>query len=574
MQMVKQAETLNFPVEDSAVFFHCSDFESVQLTKVLKVSLFEEGIQSHFESAEYGTVYQTLLEPNSKAFAESVKYVLVSMSTQVFRDQYFKSSNSADENWKLLKSAVQKITDSGRVVILNTLPDPIEREFGNLSSQVESSLIFQIKKWNQQLCSLASGTPGVFILDTAHIAHSYGLENWFDDGLWLQAKYSCHQKYYPLIGKSLARLVSTLSGNVKKCVVIDLDNTMWGGVVGDDGADGVEIGGTGIGEAFKNFQLYMKSLKEAGYLLALASKNFEAKAKEVFEIRPEMELKWDDFVSYRINWDDKAKNIQEIAGELNIGLNSIVFLDDNPFERNLVRSMLPEVSVPELPEDPSEYVRFLNQEMVFESVQFSTEDKTRTELYNQENQRKKVQTEYQSVEDYLANLEMKAKVQNLVGPNLSRSSQLLQRSNQFNLRTQRTSEAEILKISDLTGEYKCFCVHLQDRFGALGNISVVILQISDDECFIKELVMSCRVLKRGMEEFIFNNIFEIARKKGLKQVKGEYIPTEKNGLVKDLFENFGFKRVSSEDTAELWILPTDEYEVRSVQIEREEMIGV
>ena len=286
----------------------------------------------------------------------------------------------------------------------------------------------------------------------------------------------------------------------------------------------------------------MKELKNRGLLLAVCSKNNEPAAKDPFEKHPEMILRLEDFSMFVANWEDKAGNIRSIQKNLNIGMDSLVFLDDNPFERNLVRSMIPEITVPELPEDPALYLQYLRSLGLFETASYSAEDAGRTQQYRQQAERAVFESSFQSYEDYLEGLDMKAVAAPFDPFHYPRIAQLTQRSNQFNLRTVRYTEAEIEALSQ-DDSHICLYFTLKDKFGDHGLISVVILDKLEDTLFVSEWLMSCRVLKRGMEEFIINKILQTAADHGFRKVVGEYIPTPKNAMVKDLYEKMGFTRV-------------------------------
>ena len=324
-----------------------------------------------------------------------------------------------------------------------------------------------------------------------------------------------------------------------KCVVCDLDNTLWGGVVGDDGLEGIELGELGDGAAFTALQRWLKELKDRGILLCVCSKNEEATAKEPFEKHPDMVLKLEDISVFIASWQDKAANIRLIQKTLDIGMDSLVFLDDNPFEREAVKSLIPEICVPNLPEDPAEYLPYLQNLNLFETASFSDEDSKRTEQYHAEFGRVSLQKQFSSYEDYLKSLDMTAEAQPFNGFWFPRIAQLTQRSNQFNLRTVRCTEADIAALA-ADSRYVTFYFTLKDKFGDYGLISVVVLEKRESSLFINQWLMSCRVLKRGMEEFIANKLISTALKLGYKTVTGEYLPTKKNAMVADLYKRLGF----------------------------------
>jgi FkbH-like protein len=370
----------------------------------------------------------------------------------------------------------------------------------------------------------------------------------------------------PYVAKSVIDVIKAMNGQIKKCVICDLDNTLWGGVIGDDGMGGIEIGELGRGHAFTDLQRWLKQLKECGIILAICSKNNEDTAKEPFEKHDEMILRLSDISVFVANWDDKASNIRLIQETLNIGMDSIVFLDDNPFERNLVRQMIPEITVPELPEDPALYLQFLQEQNYFEVASFTGAGSDRTAQYQAEYERKKLEQTFESIDDYLKSLEMVGEAKPFEQVRFARIAQLTQRSNQFNLRTIRYTEDEIEKIA-ADDHYLTLYYTLKDKFGDHGLVSVVILEKkSDKELFVDTWLMSCRVLKRGMEEFTVNKIIETAKASGFEKLSAEYIPTAKNKMVKDIYKTFGFTEV---DDGKYEITIAD-YKPRDVYIKESE----
>ena len=365
---------------------------------------------------------------------------------------------------------------------------------------------------------------------------------------------------------------SALEGKFKKCLILDLDNTIWGGVVGDDGWENIQIGhGLGIGKTFTEFQEWVKKLKNRGIIVCVCSKNDEDKAKEPFEKNPEMVLKLDDISVFIANWENKADNIRTIQSILNIGFDSMVFLDDNPFERNMVRENVLGVTVPELPEDPGEYLEFLYTQNLFETASYSNADKDRTKQYQVEAKRVTAAKTFANEAEFLKSLNMVSEVKGFDKFNIPRVAQLSQRSNQFNLRTVRYTEDQITAIEQ-SDRYVTCSFTLEDKFGDNGLIAVVIMEKSFDNAqepalFIDTWFMSCRVLKRGMENFTLNTLVEYARQNGFKKIIGEYLPTAKNGMVKEHYSNLGFETIEGIETDQ-WMLDVEKYQNRECYIEK------
>jgi FkbH-like protein len=333
-------------------------------------------------------------------------------------------------------------------------------------------------------------------------------------------------------------------GLFKKCVILDLDNTVWGGIIGDDGIENIQIGQLGIGKAFTEFQRWLKKLRQRGIILAVCSKNTESVAKEPFEKHPEMVLRLSDIAVFMANWDNKADNIRKIQKILNIGFDSMVFLDDNPFERNVVQRNLPQITVPELPEDPALYLDYLYSLNLFETVSHSGEDVKRTEQYQKEAERTVFKESFTNEDDFLKNLDMVSETKPFASFTIPRVAQLSQRSNQFNLRTVRYTEEDMKRIAQ-SEKYLTLSFTLEDKFGDNGLICAIILEKTDSRTlFIDTWFMSCRVLKRGMESYVLNSIIDIAQKHGYDDIIGEYIPSPKNEIVRNHYKNLGFTAIS------------------------------
>jgi FkbH-like protein len=326
------------------------------------------------------------------------------------------------------------------------------------------------------------------------------------------------------------------------------DNTLWGGVIGDDGLENLQLGhGLGIGKAFTEFQHWIKTLKNRGIIIAICSKNNEETAREPFIKHPEMVLKLDDISVFVANWDNKADNIRHIQSILNIGFDSMVFLDDNPAERAIVRENIPGITVPELPEDPADYLEYLYGLNLFETASYSTEDAERTKQYQVEAERVSLQKTFANKADFLKSLDMVSEVTGFDAFNIPRVAQLSQRSNQFNLRTIRYTEADAARLA-ADSRYQTFSFTLEDKFGDNGLICVVILEKQDAKTlFIDTWFMSCRVLKRGMENFTLNTIVDYARENGFKRIIGEYIATAKNKMVEGHYPGLGFTAMAGTD---------------------------
>ena len=435
--------------------------------------------------------------------------------------------------------------------------------FGNFSHKVECSFVFQQNKINYLLSELAVKKENLFIADLVSIQNKWGRNFMFSPNIYINSEMVLSLDSLPIVAQNIVGIISSLEGKFKKCLILDLDNTTWGGIIGDDGLENIQIGNLGIGKAFSEFQYWVKALQQRGIIIAVCSKNDEDKAKEPFEKHPEMILKLDDIAVFVANWENKADNIRKIQKVLNIGFDSMVFLHDNPFERNLVRENLPEVCVPELPEDPADYLEYLYGLNLFETASFSQNDAERTKQYQEEATRNTASESFTNLEDFLKNLDMVSDVQAFNNFSKPRISQLTQRSNQFNLRTIRYTEQE---IDDLMKSENYFTLSftLEDRYGDNGLICAIVLEkLDENSLFIDTWLMSCRVLKRGMEYFTLNKIVELAQENGFKKIIGEFLPSSKNQMVENHYQNLGFTFQEG-----LWILKTDDYIKKEVYINK------
>jgi len=516
------------------------------LARTIKAWGYEEKINFEIYEADFDQLNSQILDANSELYHSQPEYIVLYLSAEKLLDRFAATgldgrARFGDEvlaeiqNWwaTIAKHSHAKIIQLNFIEINDAV-------FGHFAAKVASSFPFQIKKINFELMRLAQEQKQVFLADVAGLSNQAGYANTHDPRLYASAKVAFALDFLPLVAKAIVDIVKAIGGNVMKCLILDLDNTLWGGVIGDDGMENIQIGDLGMGHAFDRLQRWARELKHRGIILAVCSKNNEETAKKPFRDHPDMILRLEDIAIFVANWNNKADNIKHIQATLNIGFDSMVFLDDNPFERNLVREHLPAVVVPELPDDPSLYVPHLCALNLFETASFSSEDLQRTKLYQEEAARNDFQQSFTSIDDYLISLAMVSEVKPFDDFSLPRVAQLTQRSNQFNLRTVRYTVADIDRLRKAE-DYLTMSFQLEDKFGDHGLIGLIILkQLDEAEAFIDTWIMSCRVLKRGMEEFIVNQMARQARARGLKRLIGEYLPTSKNNMVKDLYRQMGF----------------------------------
>lgn len=418
----------------------------------------------------------------------------------------------------------------------------------NLVNKVNEFLYEQIKKNN------------FYLFDFELIAFKFGVDNFRENEKFFYGSIPFSLEFAEHIFSILSNLIAIALGKVKKLLILDLDNTLWGGILGDDGPNGIIIGNNSpVGKAFLDFQKTILNLKKRGVLLAICSKNDLKNVQQVFNNNKNLILNIDDFVSIKVNWENKAKNIREISDEINIGLDTFVFFDDNPVERNLVRDYLPEVSVPEIGEDPSYYSSILLNNFYFDLIAYTKEDLSRSKTYLTNAKREKLKNNFENIDEYLKSLKMTCEVSNFKKENFDRVVQLFQRSNQFNFTTIRYSLAEIKKIVKKKSQVT-FQFTFKDKFSNYGIISLLICSFNKQNLIIENWVMSCRVLNRTLENFIVNKIFEFCKKNKIKNILSIYIETAKNILVKNLYEELGFQIKNKKNKKTFFIYNVDKYE--------------
>ena len=543
----------------------------------LKLEIETQGIETELFISNYNTYVTEMLDPSSEtiSFNPDVAFFLLTPFNIADWPDLYDSTETVDQlanqvcdHWLGLCASFHNHTNAE--IVINNMHLLPTRPSGNLGSRLpgeQNSFLRQVNKL------LAEKAPEyVHILDIATLSSLYGVANWFDIRFWHHSKQPVAFDCIVPFVRNLAAIIGGIYGRSGKCLVLDLDNTLWGGVIGDDGLDGIKIGeGDAIGEAFKTFQKYIKSIKDRGILLAVCSKNEESNALAPFEQLPDMILKRDDFVSFRANWEGKPANLEAIARELNIGLDALVFVDDNPAEREHVRQVLPQVKVVELSEDPADYATLLDQCGWLEPVKLTTEDKNKTEQYINNTKRQQLATQHVDYDSYLKSLEQHAVVRPFETTQLDRITQLVNKTNQFNLTTLRLNRSEIENLMNDENTLTAY-IRLTDKFGDNGLISVFSGQREQDILDINIWLMSCRVFKRGVEYLLTNYIMEKAKSVGIRQIRGHYIPTAKNKLVANLYPELGFNKIdtSEDDETTRWVINVDDYEPRTVHFDLSE----
>lgn len=529
------------------------------LVPILAYWLAKEGFNAEIWAAPFDTLAATVLDPSSTLYTFEPDCIWIMNTWRDIDISAMPGANMQDVSGALdgaikktvgLVHAVRARTTAQ--IVLNNADIPLMEVFGNLGANVAWSFRNLLRQYNVLLAKAVD--PGFTIFDFDHLSSVFGKSRWEDPTYWYHSKNAFSFDALGMIAFHFSRLIAAAKGLSKKCLVLDLDNTLWGGVIGDDGMEGIKLGAGAEGEAFVDFQHYIKALKDRGIILAVCSKNDIDNAREPFESHPDMELRLNDIAVFVANWQNKADNIQKIASNLNISLDSLVFCDDNPAERDLVRKFLPMVAVPELPEDPTGYINALQAGCYFETLSFSDDDGNRADYYTANAMRGDLKESFTDLSEFHQDLEMVSLVGEIDNFYRPRAAQLLNKSNQFHLTGTRYSEIEIEELAS-NPKTTCRIFKLKDRFGDQGLISAVILKLEKDNVLVIDTwVMSCRVLGRGMEEFIASEILKIAQSVGAYTVEGSYIISTKNGLVAGLYERLGFTEFSGDKKAFIWRL--------------------
>ena len=516
------------------------------------------GIALECVRTAYGQVVQEVLDPNSTLCRAAPDAVLVALDYRALplRAAVGDAAAAAEavagsvQQFEMIRGALQK--NCNAISIFQSLATPPEPLFGSFDRVLPGTNRQLINETNRALVDLvARNSSTAVLLDVAAIAETVGTAEWFSPSEWNMAKLPFSDVMVPLYADHVARLLAALRGKTRRCLVLDLDNTMWGGIIGDDGVDGIRLAqGDAVGEAFLSIQQMALSLRARGIVLAVSSKNEDATARLPFRNHPEMLVREEHIAVFQANWKDKASNIAAIAETLNLGLESFVLLDDNPAERALVRSSLPQVGVPELPEDPALYPLALSAAGYFESTALSAEDRQRAAFYEGNARRVALKAEVTDMAAYLKSLEMEITFEPFDEVGRARISQLINKSNQFNLTTRRYTEADVAQAEN---DPACFTlqVRLSDNVGDNGMISVIICrEASPDTWSIDTWLMSCRVLGREVENMVLAEIARHAQRAGIRRLIGEYLPTERNVMVKDHYQKLGFTRRSEKPNGE------------------------
>lgn len=538
------------------------------LIPAIRVAFMRRGMWAEVYTNPFGQYLQDLMDPASALHAFKPNVVLFTFDARhaLGKANAAQGAATADRAVEDAADHCRQVWDMARQafacpIIQQTILPLFPALLGSNEHRLPGSPQGMAARVNQRIRQFADDAGAdILALDTRAIED--GIASWHDPVLWHRAKIEIAPPMAPLYGDLVARIVAAQRGRSYKCLVLDLDNTLWGGVIGDDGVEGIVLGqGSAAGEAFIAFQDYAQRLSERGIILAVCSKNDEKIALTPFASHPDMVLKRSSFAAFIANWSDKATNLRAIAAEINIGLDALVFADDNPFERNLVRRELPMVAVPELPEDAAFYAKCIADGGYFESVRMTDEDFSRAGQYQANAEREFARQATADLPAYLKSLDMEMRVTPFDSVGQARITQLINKTNQFNLTTRRYAERDV-EAAMADKDTVTFQIRLTDKYGDNGMIAVVIAKPSSrpGELMIDTWLMSCRVLGRQVEQATLNLLVEEASKRGYRAVIGEFRPTEKNGLVRDHYAKLGFEQDGTDDAgSSFWRLPVEAY---------------
>jgi len=535
---------------------------TAELRDMIDLFLLNDGIKATFYESSYNRYFEEVMFPNRQLeeFAPDVIYI---HTTNVNITRYPTITESSEEIDSLITKESSRFKELWNEIsskyscpiIQNNFELPHFRGLGNLDAYDIHGRSRFVAELNLRFCEEARQRPNLYLNDIHYISSWFGLERWYDKTYWYSFKYAMSYEAIPLLANNVASIIKAIFGKTKKALVLDLDNTLWGGVIGDDGLSGIRIGKeTPESEAYTEFQQYIKLLKDRGVILAVCSKNDDANAREGFS-HPDSILVLNDFSAFKANWIPKHENIRDIAQSLNIALDSLVFVDDNPAECAIVRAQEPQVMVPEIGKNITNYINILDKAGFFEAISLSSDDLQRNSYYADNLTRQEAQSRFSSYEEFLQSLEMVAEIRPFAPVYLDRIAQLTNKTNQFNVTTRRYTYAEIENKAN-SRHHVTLYGRLLDKFGDNGIVSVIIGDIRGQELHIDLWLMSCRVLKRGMERAMFDQLVVEAMTRKIKTIFGYYFTSTKNNMVSELFKEMGFQfvRTDIEANGTVWSL--------------------
>jgi FkbH-like protein len=533
------------------------------IVPLLRAEAFAYGIDLEVRVGDFNTYVQDMLDDQSSLYRFAPNAVVLAVRTDQAAPELWR--DFADLAPEVAQQAAERVVrgyeqwigvfrkHSQAALIIHSLERPARPSLGVLDDQSEAGQSGLIRQINRELRRIATEFHGVYVLEYDALLARHGSEHWQDERKWLTARLPIAAGYLLQMACEWMRFIVPLSGRTAKVLVVDLDNTLWGGVIGEDGMAGIKVGAEYPGAAYQALQRALLDLSRKGILLAVCSKNNFDDALEALEKHPGMLVRANHFAALRINWTDKAQNLREIAQELNVSVDALAFLDDNPFEREQVRAALPEVIVINLPKNPLEYAAAVRNCAAFERLTLSSEDQQRTEMYAAQKQRSGAEQNFQSKEDFFRFLEQEAELEPVSDLTLARVAQLTQKTNQFNLTTRRYSEPQIAEMARQPS-WHIFSIRVRDRFGDHGLVGVAIAHDEGEQCEVDSFLLSCRVIGRTVETALLAHLAESAGQRGQKRLVGWFLPTKKNAPARDFYEQHGFVRQEASGAGSLWVL--------------------
>ncbi|MFZ0772502.1 MAG: HAD-IIIC family phosphatase [Candidatus Sulfotelmatobacter sp.] len=530
---------------------------------MLRAAAFSFGIDLQVHIGDFNAYAQEILDLESSLYRFTPHAVILAVRTSDLAPDLWQDFTSLSPD--AVSEATQRVSDSFRqwlqgfrersqaALLVHTLEHPPRPASGLLDAQSLTSQTEAIQNIGRELRRIAAELRGVFVLDYDALVARYGRLRWQDDRKWLTARMPIAADHLIHLSREWLRFLVPLAGKIAKALVVDLDNTLWGGVIGEDGVDGIKLSPEYPGAAYQELQRAMLDLSHRGILLAICSKNNLDDAMEALEKHPGMLLRPQHFSAMRINWNDKSQGLREIAAELNIGIESLAFLDDSPFEGELVRSALPDVTVIDLPGDPMQYAAALRECPVFERLTLSAEDRQRSDLYSKQREGAQAEQSFRSKEDFYRFLEQEAEIAPVSASNLARIAQLTQKTNQFNLTTRRYTEQEVSAMADRSG-WQVLSIRVRDRFGDHGVVGVAITHDEGEACEIDTFLLSCRVIGRTVETALLSNLAQRAVQRGRISLCGWFSPTRKNAPAREFYSRHGFQLKTQNGEGSYWTL--------------------
>ena len=563
---VREFENTDYYEQSTKIYF-LRNFTIEMIEPYLKYNLYSNGIKPEVIFGEYDVINQELLDPQSNLHKVNPEIIILAMFMDNFvpellssKDELIDFLSDLDEQFELL------LVNTDSLIILNTFIPSMYSEWGIASLSHVSKSEYIICKINQHIREYVSNhSDRFFLVDWERLIRILGEENSIDYRFWYSSRAPFKNAFLDLYSREITKIVRALKGLSKKCVILDCDNTLWGGVVGEDGLDGIKLDKHSYpGRVFFDFQKNLLYLYERGVLITLCSKNNEEDVWEVLDNHPYSLLKRSHLTGWRINWENKVKNIESLARELNIGLDSMVLVDDSPVECGQVKQYLPDVTVITVPQKLYIYPPLLLRDGLFDTLNFSSEDKNRTQMYQFEARRKQDQKQFSSIDDYLASLELVETIHPIRPGEIARVAQLTQKTNQFNLTTRRYSEADIKRFAD-DPDAAIYVLYVNDRYGEYGLTGILIARFEDHKCILDSFLLSCRILGRKLEKvFVFHCMKEIIKSHNISQWQAEYIPSKKNQQVMSFWEDMGFTLQSKGNGIKKYSLATSEFKPEQI----------